>query len=392
MATESLPATMAPKRLPVDSPTDTVPVLHVINGEHYSGAERVQDLLGLALPKFGYAAGFACLKPNLFPEMRQSVDVPIHELKMRSRFDLSIVRRLTKIVKEGKYRAIHAHTPRTLMIARMAASRLNSIPLIYHVHSPVSLDSVRRFQNRMNLWIERWGLKRVDQMICVSNSLARYMKNAGHAEEKITVVPNGVPKTKQTLTRWKPTKRWTLGTVALFRPRKGTEVLLDAIARLKKQGVVVDLLAVGPFETESYKQEIKDQVKRLGIAEQIQWAGFRKDVNAQLEKMDLFVLPSLFGEGLPMVVLEAMAIGLPIVASRVEGIPEAIRDGHDGLIFDPGKADDLADRVREMVEGKHDWMAMSRHAQERQREMFSESSMAKNVAAVYDRLLRSPTR
>ena len=67
--------------------------------------------------------------------------------------------------------------------------------------------------------------------------------------------------------------------------------------------------------------------------------------------MDLFVLPSLFGEGLPMVVLEAMAAGVPVVATRVPGVPEAIRHGQDGVLVDPGDADDLAQAIAGVVNG-----------------------------------------
>ena len=78
--------------------------------------------------------------------------------------------------------------------------------------------------------------------------------------------------------------------------------------------------------------------------EHITWTGFTRDVLDELRQMDLFVLPSLFGEGLPMVVLEAMAAGVPVVATRVAGIPEAIRPGQDGVLVEPGDAEDLAER------------------------------------------------
>ena len=82
--------------------------------------------------------------------------------------------------------------------------------------------------------------------------------------------------------------------------------------------------------------------KRLKLDDAIEWTGFTSDVRSQLARMDLFVLPSLFGEGLPMVVLEAMAAGVPIVGTRVEGVPEAIRDGEDGLLAEPSDPIDLA--------------------------------------------------
>ena len=103
--------------------------------------------------------------------------------------------------------------------------------------------------------------------------------------------------------------------------------------------------------------------------------------------MDAFVLPSLFGEGLPMVVLEAMAVGLPVVASRVEGTPEAVRDGIDGLIFESGSAAELAAKLKSLFVGRVNWNSLSQSSQARQRESFSDISMSRGVARIYRELL-----
>jgi glycosyltransferase involved in cell wall biosynthesis len=117
------------------------------------------------------------------------------------------------------------------------------------------------------------------------------------------------------------------------------------------------------------------------------WVGFTRDVIGQMRAMDLFVLPSVFGEGLPMVVLEAMSAGVPVVATRVEGVPEAIRDGIDGLIAAPSDPDDLAQAIARVTSGQLDWQSMCREAHLRQREHFSDRSMAAGVARVYRALL-----
>jgi glycosyltransferase involved in cell wall biosynthesis len=370
------------------SRSNTLPVkiLHLINGEHFSGAERVQDLLAMTLPEFGYSVGFACVKPIKFPQVRRSLDSELFETAMRSKLDFRCVTKVVRVCEEHGYDVLHAHTPRTLLIGRLAAIKLKC-PLVYHVHSPVGRDSERGFANRLNMWIESWSLRGIDRMICVSKSLASYMQELGHAPEKIRVVPNGVAVIEDLPSRELPGQTWTIGTMALFRPRKGTEVLLDAIALLKKRGINLRLRAVGPFETLKYESETKQRVESLGIGDQVQWTGFQTNVNEQLRKMDLFVLPSLYGEGLPMVVLEAMANAVPVVASRVEGIPEAVRDGQDGLIFKPGNAADLADRLAGLIGDNAQWQAMSRCCHERQRSELSDVSMARGVAGVYDELI-----
>lgn len=368
------------------SKTACTKVLHLINGEHFSGAERVQDLLAMQLPNFGYEVGFVCLKPGKFPKVRQSqADAELFEVGMTSKFDWRAIKKISNIVNEGDFEVIHAHTPRSLLIGRMVAKRTKR-PLVYHVHSPVGRDSERKFHNFINTMLEKWSLKQVQKMICVSNSLMGYMLEIGHSPEKLAVVQNGVPVVEGLPERAAPDHAWTIGTMALFRPRKGTEVLLEALAELKTRGCEVHLRAVGPFETPEYKTEVFYRVQQLGLEDSITWTGFQKNINRQLEQMDLFVLPSLYGEGLPMVVLESMACGVPVVASRVEGIPEAIRDGEDGLIFEPGNAADLADKLQSLIEAKDRWLPMRESALKRQREQLSDISMARKVAAVYDTL------
>jgi glycosyltransferase involved in cell wall biosynthesis len=366
--------------------------LHLINGEHYSGAERVQDLLAMSLPKYGYEVEFATLKVGKFAPNRRST-VPLHEFPMRGRLDFSTVKRISRTVREGGFELLHAHTPRSLMVAAQVAQQTR-LPLLYHVHSPVGRDSTRWLQNKLNLWIEQFSLRRVSKMIAVSDNIAEYMAELGYRRDRVTVVPNGVPvisDDKNAALRaanvFQSPWQWTLGTVALFRPRKGTEVLLEAVAQLRAEGCDVGVLAVGGFETVDYENSLRAKAEQLRIADRVHWTGFTQQVNEYFPSMDLFVLPSLFGEGLPMVILEAMALGRPVVASRVEGISQAIRDGVDGKIVPPGCSQALAKGLFDLLQTGVDLRAMGREAQQRQRAQFSDLSMCRGTAAVYDQVL-----
>lgn len=140
-------------------------------------------------------------------------------------------------------------------------------------------------------------------------------------------------------------------TVARCDPIKGLETLVKALAQLKNQGVQVGAFMVGgeaPHARE-YSQELRDLAQSLGVAEQIAWVGEKKDVRPYLAAADLFVLPSR-KEAFGLVLAEAGAAGLPLIASQVGGIPEIARHEETGLLFQSGSEQELAaamDRVRQ---------------------------------------------
>ncbi len=365
---------------------ETTRVLHVINGEHYSGAERVQDLLAIKLPEHGYQLGFACVKPGQFATVRRAQQVPLIDLPMSSRVDLRVVHKLVDVIRNEDYRLVHAHTPRSAIVGAGAA-RVAGVPLVYHVHSPTCRDSTRWLVNRLSASAEKFSIRNAAALIAVSPSLRDHMIRSGFAEERVHYVANGVPGIEFDVSRQVPATGWTLGMVALFRPRKGTEMLLDAVAALRRQGEDIRIRAIGRFETDDYRREILRQVSALDLDSAVEWAGFVSDVPGELARMDLLVLPSLFGEGLPMVVLEAMAAGVPCVASSVEGIPTAIRDGKEGVLVKPGDWAALAAGIRRITSGELDWQQLRRQAYIRHAERFSDRAMAEGVARVYDQVL-----
>ncbi len=377
-------------RLDDTLPPTTARVLHLVNGEHFSGAERVQSHLGRCLPQYGIQADFVCVKPGRFADLldeHAGAWGQCHRVRMLNRFDLRTAWTIADLVTEHKYDLLHAHTPRTAMLAAVA-SRLATVPWVYHVHSPASRDSTRRWTNQANAWIEDQSLRRCSHLITVSESLRQDCLARGVDEPRVTVVHNGVPAIRPARHATpKPGGTWTLGMVALMRPRKGLEYVLEALSLLAIQGHDVRLRCIGPFESKSYEQRIRERIAELVIEDRVEMAGFTRDVPAELAKLDALVLPSMFGEGLPMVVLEAMAAALPVIATRVEGTPEAIRDGRDGLLAEPCDSDSLADAIRTLVTGGVDWHEMAESAVSRHSTHFSDRSMGHATANVYNRLL-----
>ena len=152
---------------------DLVKVLHVINGEDYGGAERVQDLLALRLPEFGYEISFVCIKPDRFERVRQCQATDLVKFPMGSRLDISPVRRVARMARQGGYAIIHTHSPRTLLIGRPAAA-LAGVPVVHHVQCPAIADGSRRWLNQFNAVLERGLLSGVREILPVSHSLGQY--------------------------------------------------------------------------------------------------------------------------------------------------------------------------------------------------------------------------
>jgi len=368
----------------------TIRVLHLITGQYFAGAERVQDLLALRLPEEGFHLAFACVKPGQFASSRKNL-APIYNVPMAFRGDLRAAMRIARIAQAERYRLLHAHTVRTAMVGSIA-SLLTRLPMVYHVHSPTACNTTRPLLNRLAATVERWSLAGVAHLITVSESLARHMQSQGFSRQKIAVVYNGVPTLARLPERPCPQGHWNIGVIALFRPRKGIEILLQALATLKQQGMSFILHAIGDFEDCDYQRHIKRSAADLGLTDNVRWHGFVQDVNAELVRLDMLVLPSLFGEGLPMVVLEAMAAGVPVVATDVEGVGEAIRHGQEGILVRPGDPLSLANGIRLLTRGEVSWTGLRLAAWRRQQEMFSDRSMAAGVAAVYRRVLKCPAK
>jgi glycosyltransferase involved in cell wall biosynthesis len=357
-------------------------VLHLINGEFYAGAERVQDLLALQLGHCGFEVSFACLKDGVFAARRRALQAPLYPMPMRSRFDVALCLRLARLIKHQDFRLLHTHTPRTALIGRMVAL-LTHRPMIHHVHSPAERDTEQGWRNMRNDLVENFSLRGAKRLIAVSSSLEERLRERGYPAARIRQIPNGVPAADRSRRHYQPGQELTLGMIALYRPRKGIEVLLEAMSLVRAAGHHVRLHAVGPFETPEYERSVRARAEQLGVSQFITWAGFSTEVNAEFRRMQLFVLPSLYGEGMPMVVLEAMAAGLPVISTRVEGIPQVVRHGQDGLLAAPGDPVDLANALQRFISGEVSTDAMGDSGWQRQREHFSDVSMATAVAAVY---------
>lgn len=364
-------------------------VLHIINGEFYAGAEKVQDILAFFLPDYGWDVEFFLIKNGVFRNYMMSKSV-VHSGFMRSRFDMFVLFSILSVIRKWGFNAIHSHTIRSLILAA-AARFFCKIDLIHHCHSSEVISSKEGFVDFINKKIDFFLLRNFpDKIIAVSEGAKNYLLKIGVKEKKIYLVYNGV-QDKEIKMHVADTERgFEFICVALFRQRKGVEVLLRAFAQFTKRNSGAFRLAlVGDFETIEYKNEIEQLVVALDIDEQVELEGFCSDVTGRMCAASCLVFPSVRPEGLPMVLLEAMSVGLPVISSSVGGATEVIEHGVNGILVEPNNVGKLADAMSEMVAGFFSGhiQEIGVRAQKFQRDNFSGRSMAEKIAAIYDDLV-----
>jgi glycosyltransferase involved in cell wall biosynthesis len=227
------------------------------------------------------------------------------------------------------------------------------IPSVITTHAPFLEPKLRKFYLRLlvninDLTFGKVLLSMVDRIIVISNWEIKYLLKLSAKKEKIRVIPNGVPKEffrKVDGNSFR--KKFNLHKkVILFfgrvHPVKGLDVLIKAVPLLSEE---VNVVVVGPYEKDYYS-ELNSLIKSLKI-ENIVFTGPVKSLKEKIgvySACDLFVLPSL-REAFPLTLLEAMAIGKPVISSETNGAKEVIKDGYNGLFFKTGDPKDLANKI-----------------------------------------------
>ncbi len=237
------------------------------------------------------------------------------------------------------------------------------------------------------------GIARVDRVICVSDAAASTFRAAGIEPTKISVVRNGMP--LRAARRLRHDTRRSLGldghcpiivTTARLTPQKDHATLIGAlpIVLARHPDCRIWLIGNGPQE-----HMLREQACALGVADAVSFMGYRTDVPDLLAAADLFVLSSRF-EGLPLAMLEAMAHGLPVVATRVGGTDEVLIDGVTGRLVGPGDSDALAAAIDDVLGNRARARALGRNGQARFSGAFTASRMADETARLFQELGVSP--
>ncbi len=287
--------------------------------------------------------------------------------------------RLARRLRRLKPDLVHVNTLKSGVYGAPAA-RLAGIPVVWHLHDRLADDymsgrAARMVRTASSLFAEQ----------VIANSRATLATVGERARDKATVVPNPVePPTSPALIRDEVTRVGMLGRIA---PWKGQDVFLEAFARaFPSPGVEAVLIGAPLFGEDAFLESLRRRTRELGIDRRVTFRGFVEDVSAELGELDLLVHASTIPEPFGQAVLEGMAAGLPVVASDAGGPAEIVRDGVDGLLYPPGDAPALAERLRRLA-GDRSLRARLGEAARRSAGEFSPERVAEMVEEVYTRVI-----
>lgn len=315
---------------------------------------------------------------------------PLHPLK-----DTLTLLDLTAFFKRNFYHVVHTHNSKAGFLGRLAA-KLAGVPVIVHtVHGFAFHDKEPLWRQVLFRNLERLGAHWCDKMIFISQPLIEWaLKDHIVGEEKIAKIYSGIQ-----LDQFCPVKseeknkirnKWNLkqkdhviGIVSKLWEGKGHGVLIEAFKLLKEKITDAKLVIVG--EGHLY-DELFRMVDTNGLRESVLFTGFQMDVSEIIATFDVAVLPSFF-EGMGRVILEAMAMERPVVASRVGGIPDLIEQDVNGLLVRPGDVKELADALEKLLNDKRLARKMGREGRKRIKEQFSAHVMVQSIEKVYRELL-----
>jgi glycosyltransferase involved in cell wall biosynthesis len=359
-------------------------IVHVLASFEVGGAERVAlSLVKSQLQRGARVTVVALSDANpILEEQFKAVGAPtiIFRRTMRG-LDLFQVSRLRKFFREDGASLVHAHNPLANIYATMAARRTNT-PVVYTKHGD-AIDSGFR------MWLRRRAARTNKAVVAVSEATADTAMALGeHTGQRPIVIQNGVdcevfqpnPQSRADMRKSLgfTDRQIVLGSIARLQSVKRHDIQLDAVEPLLDSRIRFVVCGDGPLA-----DELSARVAASDKHEFISMLGNRTDVNELLTAFDVFVLSSE-REGLPLVVLEAMASGIPVVATAVGGIPQTIDHGVNGFLVLEVSADAFRAQLQRVLKMPHEQLAqVGRAARQHILASYSTQAMATAYEAVY---------
>ena len=283
---------------------------------------------------------------------------------------------------------MHAHVYASATAAAVATLGLD-VPLVITEHSE---GSWRTWHARQ---ISRWVYRRANHVVAVSSPIRRLLlEEYGVPPKRLILVPNAVTPSSGSTPSESPSllEEWQegplVGVVAQLKPEKGLSTFLEAAAQVSPLLPNVRFLVVGDG---LLRGELEALAEHLGVGGRVRFLGFRSDARALVELLDVLVVPSL-SEGTPLVVLEAMAAGIPVIASAVGGIPDQIRHEKEGLLVPPGDSTALGEALLGLLRNPARARDLGEAGHQRWATEFNHSTMVLRVEAVYRSAAHAPSR
>ena len=377
--------------MPTEKPRNKRPfVLHtrVVTG---TGGGPEKTILNS--PRFlaGHGVNSACLfmKPPGDPRFASlqskaaAAGAEIIGVDDRGPFDRQVVKDCIRICRERNVDIWHAHDYKSNALG-LLVKRFHPMHLVTTAHGWV------RFTSRTPLyyWIDRFCMKRYDRVICVSQDLQEACRTSGVKEESLRLIDNAIviddydpaPQTKKE--RWRfgfDDQHLVLGAVGRLSEEKGFDHLINAVYRLVRSGHPVGLLIAGEGHL---KETLQKQIDELELQNHVQLVGYLKDPRELYRAIDVFVLSSL-REGLPNVVLEAMASQRAVVTTNVNGIPRLVTNGVNGIVVKTDCVVALHDGIKQLLENSALCQQLAAAGRETVEQNFSFERRMEKVVDVY---------
>jgi glycosyltransferase involved in cell wall biosynthesis len=364
-------------------------ILHINSARSFGGGERHTADLANALCRRGHEVFAAA--PGGSPLVQELKRVPaenVFELPLRNALDVQSAIELARRVREREIEIIHAHVARDYLLAALA-SRRSDAPLILTRHLERPLKS-----------LHKWTLSGVARVIAVSEAVERaLLAQKIFPTEKVRRIPNGIDVERfERRARSFDTQRFrrlsgiqgrlVVGMAGELREHKGQEDFIRAAQRVARDVADVDFLIAGEDHSprKEYRAHLERLVRELELQNRLHFTGWVEDVTAFLPALDLFVSPSRV-EPFGLVMVEAMAAGLPVVATATGGALEIVKDGATGTLVPIGDWQALSAAVSSLLANEEERRRMGESGHRRALEYFSLERMVAETEALYREVL-----
>ena len=368
-------------------------ILHVIPNIERGGAERAMLLMARGATSHGYDVRVIVLgDKNAYPELipqRVCVEHLNYSLTYRKVTDtFTCYRRLNRIYQEVAPDIIHSHL---WPAARMAAwaRRQDNIPHVVHIQDTMNWLAAKDFRSRMMRFLTRWALRRSNiHFIAVGDAVKEYtLQHLPWIPKNVRVIHNAFDDEifgQFRIFEERPVGQGIrLGTAARLVPNKGIDRCLRALANARIDAPWEYWIAGDGSQRETWSR-LADE---LGIGNRVRFLGTVTDMPSFYGELHIYIQPSLSLEGLPLVLVEAMASGLPVIATDVGATGELVRHGMDGFVIPPDDIAAIASAVKTLAYNGEIRLKMAESAHRRAWSEFSSTRMAQKVLDFYAEIL-----